>query len=76
MPIPPNDEMEMSRVANDAIQSTIRDMIEVSAFSPSGILANPSLLASMITYREVVHCGYFETDFIADLIASGLVEDL
>ena len=71
-----NDEMEMSRVANDAIQSTIRDMIEVSAFSPSGILANPSLLASMITYREVVHCGYFETDFIADLIASGLVEDL
>ena len=70
IPIPENEEKEMTRLANDAIQSTVLFMIENYALAPSGILANPAYLASLITYREVVHCGYFETDFVANLVVA------
>jgi hypothetical protein len=70
--IPDHIETQMTERATSSLDATIRKIV-ANAILPSGILTNPEVLMLQISFREFVHCGYFELDFLADVVATQVV---
>ena len=71
--IPQASTEEMSRVAARSRETTFATLLINGLLQPSSWMSEPETLLRYITFREVVHCGYFETDFLVEALSEQVV---
>ncbi|WP_370172549.1 MULTISPECIES: esterase/lipase family protein [Hyphomonas] len=64
---------EMSQYAARSRETTFATLLANGLLQPSTWISEPESLMRYISFREVVHCGYFETDFLVNALFEQVV---